>query len=206
MRQYNNETISFCNKFIKRAFDITVSFIGLCFSWWLIFIAWLVATIETRSNGFFIQERIGLHGKPFKVIKIKTMYQRKEIGSSVTTVNDARISKSGNFFRRSKIDELPQLINVLLGEMSFVGPRPDVAGFADNLSPEDQVVLTIRPGITGPATLKYRDEESLLAEQENAEVYNLEVIYPDKIMINKQYIANYSFIQDLRYIILTIFK
>lgn len=190
---------------IKRIFDMTFSFLGLITTGWLIAFAWLIASIETRSNGFFFQQRIGRYGKPFYVIKIKTMYDRAEAGSTITTLHDQRITKSGNFFRRSKIDELPQLINVFLGDMSFVGPRPDVPGYADKLNSEDQVILSLRPGVTGPATLKYRDEETLLASKQDPEKFNKEVIYPDKVKINKDYISNYSFSSDLKYIFNTIF-
>ncbi len=103
------------------------------------------------------------------------------------------------------MDELPQLVNVLRGDMSFVGPRPDVPGFADQLQDEDTVILSIRPGITGPATLKYRNEEALLAEAEDPERYNREVIFPDKVRVNKEYIENYSLLNDIKYIFLTVF-
>lgn len=108
--------------------------------------------------------------------------------------------------RRLKLDELPQLLNVLIGDISFVGPRPDVPGYADTLSGEDRVVLSVRPGLTGPATLKYRDEEKLLASVAEPERYNREVIYPDKVAINKDYVRNYSFLKDLRYILRTFLR
>ena len=190
---------------MKRLFDIILSFIGLVLTGWLIILAWLIASIETKSNGFFLQKRIGRYAKPFTVIKIKTMTNRDVSDSTVTTLNDKRITKSGYFFRRTKIDELPQLINVLVGDMSFVGPRPDVPGFADLLTGEDRIILSLRPGITGPATLKYRDEESLLASQEYPEKYNREILFPDKVKINKEYLKNYSFLSDLTYIYKTIF-
>lgn len=190
----------------KRAFDILVSFIGLVLTGWLIILAWLVASIETRSNGFFIQGRVGRGGKLFFVIKIKTMYPQSQNASTVTTINDARISRSGWFFRRTKIDELPQLINVLVGQMSLVGPRPDVPGFADFLKGGDLIVLSVRPGITGPATIKYRDEETLLAQQDDPEQYNRDIIFPDKVRINREYVENYSFCKDLYYICKTVFN
>lgn len=190
----------------KRAFDILVSFIGLVLTGWLIILAWLVASIETRSNGFFIQGRVGRGGKLFFVIKIKTMYPQSQNASTVTTINDARISRSGWFFRRTKIDELPQLINVLVGQMSLVGPRPDVPGFADFLKGSDLIVLSVRPGITGPATIKYRDEETLLAQQDDPEQYNRDIIFPDKVRINREYVENYSFWKDLYYICKTVFN
>lgn len=191
---------------MKRTFDIVVSFIGLLFTWWLIFLAALFASIDTRSNGFFMQRRVGRHGKLFTVYKIKTMRSSLNIVTTVTTLNDARITPLGAFFRKTKIDELPQLWNVLIGDMSFVGPRPDVPGFADLLNGDELKILTIRPGITGPATLKYRNEEEILAAQTDPEKYNREVIFPDKVKINLNYINNWSFKKDLNYIFRTIFK
>lgn len=192
------------NNFTKRGFDIVVSFLGLTFSWWLIFIAWVIATFETKSNGFFIQKRVGKDGKIFNVIKIKTMKKVEGVDTTVTSPNDVRITKSGKFFRDTKIDELPQLINVLIGDMSFVGPRPDVPGYADKLEGDDRIVLSIRPGITGPASLKYKNEEEILASQNDPKWYNDKVIWPDKVRINKEYIKNWSLKTDIEYIIKTV--
>ena len=192
------------NNFTKRGFDIVVSFFGLTFSWWLIFIAWIVATFETKSNGFFIQKRVGKDGKIFNVIKIKTMKKVEGIDTTITSSNDVRITKSGKFFRDTKIDELPQLINVLIGDMSFVGPRPDVPGYADKLEGEDRIVLSIRPGITGPASLKYKNEEEILASQNDPKWYNDKIIWPVKVRINKEYIKNWSLKKDIEYIIKTV--
>ena len=184
--------------------DIIVSFLGLTFSWWLIFIAWVIATFETKSNGFFIQKRVGRNGKIFNVIKIKTMKKVEGVDTTITSSNDVRITKSGKFFRDTKIDELPQLINVLIGDMSFVGPRPDVPGYADKLEGEDRIVLSIRPGITGPASLKYKNEEEILASQNDPKWYNDKIIWPDKVRINKEYIKNWSLKTDIEYIIKTV--
>ena len=192
------------NNFTKRGFDIVVSFLGLTFSWWLIFIAWVIATFETKSNGFFIQKRVGKDGKIFNVIKIKTMKKVEGVDTTITSSNDVRITKSGKFFRDTKIDELPQLINVLIGDMSFVGPRPDVPGYADKLEGEDRIVLSIRPGITGPASLKYKNEEEILASQNDPKWYNDKIIWPDKVRINKEYIKNWSLKKDIEYIIKTV--
>ena len=126
------------------------------------------------------------------------------VDTNITQKNDVRITISGGIFRKTKIDELPQLWNVLIGQMSFVGPRPDVKGYADKLQGKDRVVLSVRPGITGPASLKYKDEEELLTEQSNPEHYNNEVIWPDKVKINVSYVKNWSFIQDMRYIYQTV--
>lgn len=192
------------DKIVKRLFDIIVSFFGLLATWWLILIAWIIASIETRSNGFFVQKRVGKKGKLFSAIKIKSMKKVEGVDTTITAANDVRITKSGQFFRNTKIDELPQLINVLFGSMSFVGPRPDVEGYADTLHGEDRIVLSIRPGITGPASLKYKDEEEILSKQEDPKKYNDEVIWPDKVRINKEYIENWSFWKDIQYIIKTI--
>lgn len=188
----------------KRLFDIILSTIGIFLSWWIILIAWIVASLETGSNGFFLQKRVGKDGKLFHVIKIKTMKKVVGVDTSVTTADDVRITKSGKFFRKTKIDELPQLFNVLVGDMSFVGPRPDVEGYADRLEGEDRVILSIRPGITGPATLKYKNEEEILAVQEHPKEYNDTIIWPDKVRINREYIENYSFKKDIEYIIKTV--
>lgn len=192
------------SKAIKRIFDFFGAILGIVLTWWLMILAWLVASIETKSNGLFLQKRIGKEGKPFFVYKIKTMKVLAGQESTVTTRGDARITKSGSFFRKTKIDELPQLFNVLFGTMSFVGPRPDVPGFADRLEGEDRIILSLRPGITGPASLKYKDEEVLLAKQKDPESYNREVIWPDKVAINKAYINEWTLKKDLEYLIKTV--
>ncbi len=192
------------DKILKRTFDVTVSLLGLLATWWIILIAWIIASIETRSNGFFVQKRVGKEGKLFSAIKIKSMKRVEGLDTTITTANDARITKSGQFFRNTKIDELPQLINVLFGSMSFVGPRPDVEGYADKLQGDDRIVLSVRPGITGPASLKYKNEEEILSRQEDPKKYNDEIIWPDKVKINRAYIENWSFKQDMVYIIKTI--
>ena len=188
----------------KRVFDVIFAVIGIVLTWWVMLLAWVIASFETKNNGLFMQERIGKEGKRFQVYKIKTMKEIPGYESSVTTQRDPRITRSGAFFRRFKIDELPQLFNVLFGSMSFVGPRPDVPGFADRLEGEERVLLTLRPGITGPASLKYKEEERLLTEQDDPEVYNREVIWPDKVKINLAYIQDWSLKQDIIYIMKTI--
>lgn len=189
----------------KRLFDVSVALVGLLLTGWIIAIAALVARLETGEPGLFVQSRIGRHGKPFNMYKIRTMKSSAELQSTVTTLNDARITTSGRFLRRTKIDELPQLYNVLVGQMSLVGPRPDVAGFADLLTGEDRAILSLRPGITGPATLAYRDEEALLASVEDAEAYNRDVLFPHKVRINLDYIRNYSLTGDIKYLFRTVF-
>jgi len=188
----------------KRFFDILLAAVGIMLTWWIMLIAWIIASIETGSNGLFLQQRIGKDGKLFAVFKIKTMKPSKEIATTVTISGDSRITKSGAFFRKTKVDELPQLFNVLFGQMSFVGPRPDVPGFADELRKEDRMILGIRPGITGPASLKYKNEEEILSKVKDPERYNREVIWPDKVRINKQYIQEWTFLKDIGYIIQTV--
>jgi lipopolysaccharide/colanic/teichoic acid biosynthesis glycosyltransferase len=190
--------------FIKRLFDFLLALLGLILISPIIVLSWIVASIDTRSNGFFLQRRVGKNKQLFTLIKIKTMRPVFGVNTNVTQKNDVRITMSGAFFRKNKIDELPQLWNVLIGQMSFVGPRPDIKGYADKLQGKDNLVLSVRPGITGPASLKYKNEEILLAEQSNPELYNNEVIWPDKVKINIDYINNWSLIQDIRYIYQTI--
>jgi len=192
------------DRIIKTTFDFVLSLVGLIFTLPIILMAWTVASIETRSNGFFLQKRVGRKGEIFTLVKIKTMKPVSGIHTHVTQAGDPRITISGNFFRKTKIDELPQLFNVFIGQMSFVGPRPDVQGYADQLQGEQRMILSIRPGITGPATIKYRDEETLLSQQENPEQYNQQVIWPDKVKINMQYVKNWSLLSDIRYIYQTI--
>ncbi|WP_353149301.1 sugar transferase [Pollutimonas bauzanensis] len=197
---------SLCNAIAKRSFDIFFSFFGLLFLSPLILLCWLAASVDTRSNGLFVQERVGRNGELFKIFKIKTMRHGAESGSTITTASDNRITRTGALFRKTKVDELPQLWNVLVGDMSFVGPRPDLPGYADDLQGDDRIILSVRPGITGPASLKYKNEEEILSQQADALRYNREVIWPDKVKINKEYIRDYSFAKDLKYIISTVAK
>jgi len=190
--------------FQKRTFDIFFATFGLLILWWLILISWVCASFETRSNGFFTQKRVGLNGRMFSIIKIKTMRPISNIETTVTKNDDPRITVLGAFFRKTKIDELPQLWNILSGDMSFVGPRPDVRGFADQLKGIERSILFIRPGLTGPASLKYHDEEKLLAKQDDPETYNKNIIWPDKVRINMNYICNWSLKTDIYYIFKTI--
>lgn len=196
--------LNFRARVLKRSLDLTLSIIGLFSFGLLIFIAYIAATLNTGKNGFFLQTRVGRDGQLFRTIKVRTMRDIPDIQTNVTSASDPRITRIGQFLRRTKIDELPQLWNVLVGDMSFVGPRPDVPGFADKLCGEDRIILTIRPGITGPATIRFRDEEELLAQQTNPEQYNREVIYPEKIRLNREYIANYHVGLDLKYILHTL--
>ncbi len=190
---------------VKRGFDLLVAGAGLIVVGWVIPLAAFIARLDTGESGFFRQTRIGRNGRPIDVIKIRTMRPVDGLSTTVTRSDDPRITRIGSFLRRSKIDELPQLINIIRGDMSFVGPRPDVPGFADRLVGEDRIVLSVRPGITGPATIKYRNEERMLASVDDPQRYNREVIFPDKVRINRNYVRNYSFLADLRYILITLF-
>lgn len=196
----NEYSLSLYQAFLKRSFDFFLALLGIILVWWLIIFSWAAASWDTRSNGFFVQQRVGKDGRLFRVVKIKTMRPSRELNTTVTRSGDPRITPMGRFFRKTKIDELPQLWNVLLGDMSFVGPRPDVPGFADSLVGKERRLLSVRPGITGPATLKYRNEEELLAEADDPEAYNRDVIWPDKVRVNLEYICDWSLGKDLYYI------
>jgi lipopolysaccharide/colanic/teichoic acid biosynthesis glycosyltransferase len=197
-------TLSLPQRVMKRALDVTLASAGLAATGWVLGPAWLLATIDTGQNGLFTQERVGRDGNRFKVIKLRSMRTSGSMTTTVTAAGDPRITRLGRVWRRTKLDELPQLFNVLKGDMSFVGPRPDVPGFADRLEGDDRVILSVRPGITGPASLKYRDEEALLATVDDPETYNREVIYPDKVRLNREYLATWSLAKDIHYIIATV--
>jgi lipopolysaccharide/colanic/teichoic acid biosynthesis glycosyltransferase len=185
---------------VKRAFDVAFAAVGLVLTSPLILLAWLAARLDTGLGGFFRQRRIGLHGRPFDILKIRTMKPVPGWDTVVTTERDPRITRLGRFLRRSKLDELPQFYNILVGDMSFVGPRPEVPAYIQLLADEDRVILSVRPGLTGPATLKYRDEQRLLAGVADPERYNREVIFPDKVRLNREYIEHYSLRRDFAYL------
>jgi len=202
----------------KWMFDRIVALIGLvCLCWVYPIVAVMVKIKMPGGPAFFVQERVGKDGKLFKCHKFRTMTV-KHNGSSVSVAGDSRITPFGAKLRHYKIDELPELFDVLIGKMSFVGPRPDVPGYADMLEGEDRVVLKLRPGITGPATLKYRLEDEMISEyvagrqaagdsrqaQDIAVEYNDTVIYPDKVRLNKYYYEHYSFLMDIRMIFATL--
>lgn len=191
---------------LKRIFDIVSSSIGIVVFGPLIFLCWMIAAIDTRSNGFFIHKRVGRHGRIINVYKIKTMHVSDGVRSPIASNNISLISRSGTFFRKYKLDELPQLFNVLAGSMSIVGPRPDVPDYADQLKGSDRLILLLRPGITGPASIKYKDEEALLSAADDPVLYNDTVIWPDKVRINKEYFVRYSLLADIKYIMRTFSK
>ena len=190
--------------FLKWIFDRIVSFIGLLCVWpVLIVVAILIKIKMPGGPALFTQKRVGRHGKLFTMHKFRSMTVSHS-GSSVSVAGEARITPLGAKLRRYKLDELPELWDVLIGNMSFVGPRPDVPGYADQLKGDDRRVLELRPGITGPASLKYRNEEELLAKVENPIEYNDTVIYPDKVRINLYYLDHYSFVKDIQMIFCTV--
>lgn len=189
--------LSVRQRVLKRCFDLVVAAAVLAASSPLIAAALVAATLDTRQSGLFSQLRVGRHGRSFRVYKVRTMRPSAAVTTTVTTQHDPRITRLGRWLRRTKIDELPQFINVLLGHMSVVGPRPDVAGYADQLAGEDRIVLSVRPGITGPATLFFRDEEALLAAQLDPERFNREWLWPAKVRMNVDYVRHYRFSEDL---------
>ena len=216
---------------IKFIFDRVVALIGLLFLWPIILITAILVKVKMPGGpAFFVQKRVGKDGKLFDCHKFRSMTV-KHSGSSVSVAGDSRITPFGAKLRHYKIDELPGLCDVLIGNMSFVGPRPDVPGYADQLQGDDRKVLKLRPGITGPATLKYRVEDEMMAgfvadikagrkvelgnavlpenisqmsDQELAVWYNDNVIYPDKVRLNKYYYEHYSFLKDIEMIFATV--
>lgn len=189
---------------LKYIFDRTMALTGLLFLWPLLLIVTILIRIKMPDGSpFFCQQRVGKDGKLFTMYKFRSMSVHHD-GSSVSIAGEKRITPLGATLRKYKIDELPELWNVLIADMSFVGPRPDVPGYADKLQGQDRIVLTLRPGITGPASLKYRNEEELLSTIDEPIRYNDEVIYPDKVRINRYYATHYSFTEDIRMIICTI--
>ena len=191
---------------MKRIMDILFSILAVIILFPLFFLLSILIKSTSKGPVYFIQERVGKDGKIFKMIKFRSMFVTQESSSTISIKGDIRVTKIGVFLRRYKLDELPELINVLLGHMSLVGPRPDVTGYADKLVGEDRNILKLRPGITGPASLKYSNEEEILVKQKNPKAYNDEVIYPDKVRINLEYYNNQSIWLDIKIIFATIFR
>lgn len=192
---------------LKYIFDRLVSLIGLLVLWpVLIIVAILIKVKMPGGPVLFVQNRVGRHGKLFKVHKFRSMTVRKDTDAvtGVAAAETTRITPLGEKLRKYKLDELPELWDVLIGKMSFVGPRPDIPGYADQLQGEDKEILKLRPGITGPASLKYRNEEDILASVDNPQQYNDEIIYPDKVRLNRYYLHHYSFIKDIQMIFCTV--
>ena len=187
---------------LKRIFDIILVLVLLPILSVPIVVLIFIATLDTNKNGVFFQLRVGQHGKLFKIYKIRTLRE----GNHRLGQLEQSATRIGGYLRRTKLDELPQLYNVFIGDMSFVGPRPDVQGFADELKGGGRIILAVKPGITGPATLKYKDEERVLEQQKDPDHYNRTIIWVDKVKINKKYVENYSFFLDLIVILKSILK
>lgn len=191
--------------FLKFSFDRIVSFLGLIFLFPILLVVAILIRIKMPGGPIiFKQKRVGQHGCLFTMYKFRSMTVSHS-GSSVSVKGESRITPLGAKLRKYKLDELPELWNVLIGDMSFVGPRPDVPGYADKLEGDNRRMLLLKPGITGPASLKYRNEEELLVEQENPQEYNDKVLFPDKVRINMEYLDNWSFWYDIKIIVYTVF-
>jgi len=180
---------------IKKVFDFIFALLGLLGFSSLLLLVYSIASWDTRSNGLFFQKRIGQHGRSFTIFKFKTFHQQTR-----------RTSGIGLFLRNTKLDELPQLWNVLIGDMSIVGPRPDIPGYYDILEGENLKILELKPGITSEASIKYKNEEALLAKQRDPLFYNDTVIFPDKVSMNLEYYYKRSFLGDIIIIWKTLFK
>ena len=192
---------------IKYIFDRIFSLVLLAVLSPFLLVLFVIYKIKMPKGRFlYRQVRIGKDGKPFRIIKIRTMNEGADEGGTVTTADDARIIPYGKWLRESKVDTFLELINILIGDMSFVGPRPDVPGYADKLEGDDRIILEMRPGLTGPASIKYRHEDKLLAQQDDPLKYNDEVIWPDKVKINKEYYENWSLWLDISILCKTIFS
>ena len=188
----------------KYLFDRIMAFVGLIVLSPVLLVVWMLIRVKMPDGpAVFTQKRVGKDGKLFTMYKFRSMSAHHS-GSTVSVAGESRITPLGAKLRRYKLDELPELWNVLIGDMSFVGPRPDVPGYADKLEGDDRRVLQLRPGITGPASLKYRDEEVLLAGQANPQEFNDKVIYPDKVRINLYYLDHHSFLADMKMIFATV--
>lgn len=190
--------------FFKWCFDRTIALLGLIVLFFPLLVIGILIKLDSKGPVFFLQKRIGKDGKPFRIFKFRTMFDQAE-GDSITTSDDPRVTRMGHWLRHSKVDCLTELVNVLIGQMSFVGPRPDVPGYADQLQGDDRRILQLRPGITGPASIKYRNEEEMLAQQSDPKAYNDTVIWPDKVKINLDYLDHWTFLGDIKLIFKTVF-
>jgi lipopolysaccharide/colanic/teichoic acid biosynthesis glycosyltransferase len=187
----------------KRVFDFCAALAGIILLLPAFFIISVLIKLKMPGPVFFRQQRVGQHGRLFTMVKFRTM-KVNHSGSSISVKGERRITPLGSVLRKYKLDELPELWNVLKGDMSLVGPRPDVPGYADQLQGDDRRILLLKPGITGPASLKYANEEELLAKQTDPVQYNDKVIYPDKVRLNLKYLDNWSFGLDLKIIFYTV--
>lgn len=190
------------SKMLKETFDYVLAIIALMVLAPILIIASILIIFSMGYPFIFSQDRVGQNGKIFKLHKFRSMKKMKS-NTSVAAREQNRITKLGHFLRNTKLDELPELWNIIRGDMSFVGPRPDVPGYADNLIGDDRRILELKPGLTGPASLKYKNEEELLQQQDDPQKYNDEVIFPDKVKINKAYMEKWSLWLDLKIILYT---
>ena len=190
---------------MKRSFDIVFSTVGLLVLWPFIVITALYIRVKSGPPVLYTQFRVGKNGELFKCVKFRTMTVDAEKYGSVTCSSDGRITAEGKFLRKYKLDELTQLWNVFTGKMSFVGPRPDVPGYADKLPPDQKKILSLRPGITGPATIYFRYEEQILSITDDPQTINDSIIWPAKIRMNLEYLNNWSLFKDIGYILITLF-
>ena len=189
----------------KIIFDKLFSILGLiCLAPVMLVVSILIRIKMPGGPVIYRQQRVGQYGKLFTVFKFRSMNVAGEGRTSIASEEEDRITPLGKTLRRYKLDELPELWNVLKGDMSFVGPRPDVPGYADKLKGKDRDILQLKPGITGPASLKYRQEEDLLNSVTNPQEYNDKVIYPDKVRLNLYYLEHYSFFKDIEMIVCTV--
>ena len=190
---------------LKRIFDFISALLGLILLMPILIVISIFIKIDSNGPVMFHQKRVGKDGVIFTLIKFRTMYDN--FSSNTTTVKgDDRITRIGKILRKYKLDELPELWNVIIGEMSLVGPRPDVPGYADKLLGSDRKILELRPGITGPASLKYANEEEILSAYRNPQKHNDKVIFPDKVRINLEYYENQTIWLDIKIIFATIFR
>lgn len=203
--QFRSPGLSPLKGAVKRGFDLILAILILPIIIPVSVVLILLAKIF-NGRGLFVQNRVGRYGEPFKLYKICSMRQIEGYKTNVTTDNDPRITKFGRIVRKTKLDEFPQILNVLKGDMSFVGPRPDVVEAYQDLTAEDAVLLCVRPGITGVASVAFKDEEGLLASVDNPEEYNRNVVFPAKVKLNKDYVKQQSILLDFKIMAQTVIK
>lgn len=199
--------IRYINNPLKLCLEKLLAFILIIGLLPILILCYLLACVSTKSNGIFAQKRIGLMAKEFKCLKFKTMTDINEdnlIRSDVAALHKKRITIAGSLLRKLKLDELPQLFNILFGQMSFVGPRPDVPGYADKLIKQNKLILAINPGVTCFSSLEFRHEEKLLRQNFNPQAYNDNIIWPKKIKLNLLYLSSASLVCDIKIILATL--
>lgn len=190
---------------LKRGFDLLVALVGLCLLSPLVLVAGALIKLDTPGPIFYRGDRIGKDGVPFKMLKFRTMVVNADrVGSALTHRGDPRVTRVGRRLRDWKLDEIPQLVNVLRGEMSLVGPRPEAPGYVAHYTPEQRRVLSVRPGITGPTQIRYRHEETLLSQYADREAAYINVVMPQKLAIDLEYVEHHTFPGDLLLIAQTV--